>query len=90
MLHDLSLTLRYIRYLAPGQEEKARELLESLPAGWEEGIPRQCRYPNDGVSKLAIAHAVLEILIPGSTLPSHAVRALAVYIHQFLKERREP
>ena len=87
---DFSQTIRYIHYLAPDQEEKARRLLDSLPAGWEDGIPRHCRYLNGGISKLAIAHAILEILAPGSTLPSHAVRALAVYIHQFQKERREP
>jgi hypothetical protein len=84
-LMDFSQTLRYIRLLAPDQEEKARGLLASLPPGWEQGIPRQSRYLNGSISKLVVAHALLELLLPGTTAPSHAVRALAVYIHELYK-----
>ena len=85
---DLTQTIRYIHYLAPDKEKEAVKLLMSLPIGWEGGIPRQCRYVNDGISKLAIAHAVLEILVPGTTAPSHAVRILAIYIHELYKQTK--
>jgi hypothetical protein len=78
-------TLKYIRYLAPDRVEEARRLLASLPAGWERSVPRQCKHADGSLSRLALAHAVLEILLPGTTLPSHAVRALAVYIHELYR-----
>jgi hypothetical protein len=76
MFHDS--TLRYIRYLAPDKEEEAGKLLATLPSGWERNVPRQCRHSDGSLSRLALAHALLELLMPGGTLPSHAVRALAV------------
>ena len=85
MNHCNDATLKYIRYLAPDRVEEARRLLASLPAGWERSVPRQCRHADGSLSRLALAHALLEILLPGTTLPSHAVRSLAVYIHELHK-----
>ena len=85
MYHSSNATLRYIRYLAPDKEEEARKLLTKLPPGWERNVPRQCRHADGSLSRLALAHALLELLLPGTTLPSHAVRALAVYIHELYK-----
>ncbi len=85
MNHSSDSTLKYIRYLAPDKVEEARKLLSGLPPGWERSVPRQCRHSDGSLSRLALAHAVLEILLPGTTLPSHAVRVLAVYIHELYK-----
>ncbi len=85
MNHSRDATLKYIRYLAPDRVDEARKILTSLPAGWERSVPRQCRHSDGSLSRLALAHAVLEILLPGTTLPSHAVRALAVYIPDLYK-----
>ncbi len=85
MNHSPGSTLKYIRYLAPDRVEEARRLLSGLPPGWERNVPRQCRHSDGSLSRLALAHALLEVLLPGTTLPSHAVRVLAVYIHELYK-----
>ncbi len=85
MNHSPDSTLKYIRYLEPDSVEEARRLLSGLPPGLERSVPKQCRHSDGSLSRQALAHAVLEILLPGTTLPSHAVRALAVYIHDLYK-----
>jgi hypothetical protein len=82
--YGINTTLDYLRRIATEHHASAKEIVRTLPVGWQNAMPAPCRQPDGAVPWKAITHALLALIDPVKFPPSRRTRRLAGFIDSLL------